>query len=123
MALTGYEVITVVAVLAIIFIWGPGKLPEMAKAIGEAKREFDKASGGLSTLSDPMSVLKSQTSTPATVQTTQPSQDPIVVAAKSLGINTEGKTKEDLAREIVGRTTKTTVALSEKETPAASAGQ
>ena len=81
----------------------------------------------VSTLADPTSIVKpqipAQTSTPATTQPTPPAQDPIVTAAKSLGLNTEGKTKEELAREIVGRTAKTAVTPSEKETFPAAAGE
>ncbi|MGA2461148.1 MAG: twin-arginine translocase TatA/TatE family subunit [Candidatus Bathyarchaeia archaeon] len=99
MAIVGFEAITVVAILVILFIWGPQKLPEMARSIGLAKREFEKATKEMTTL--------------ATAATTAPStsaastqQDPLIVAAKSLGITTEGKTKEELANEIAQRTTK-----------------
>lgn len=113
--------LAVVAVLAIIFLWGPQKLPEMAKALGEARREFDKASKEVSTLADPGSLLNPQTSTPATAtqpsQPAQPPQDPIVIAAKSLGISTQGKTKEELAREIVSLPPENNQQPIEKETP------
>ena len=99
MAIVGFEAITVVAILVILFIWGPQKLPEMARSIGLAKREFEKATKEMTTL--------------ATAATTAPStsaastqQDPLIVAARSLGITTEGKTKEELANEIAQRTTK-----------------
>jgi sec-independent protein translocase protein TatA len=128
LAIEGFEAIAILAVLAIVFLWGPQKLPEMARSIGEAKREFDKASKGLSTLTDPTSMIKSQinaqlnpqtsTSTAAPAQTTQPVQDPIIVAAKSLGITTEGRTKEELAKEIVTRTGNVGMTASGKETAA-----
>lgn len=127
MAIVGYEAIAIVAVLAIIFLWGPQKLPEMAKAIGQAKREFDKASKEVSTLADPSSIIRPQTntqaSTPATAQPVQPSQDPIVIAAKSLGIRTEEKTKEELAKEILIRTTDNHMQTIRKETAVGAAGR
>ena len=82
----------IVAVLLMIFLWGPQKLPEMARAIGLAKAEFERAA-------------KEASSSAATIASTpkriEPPQDPVIVAAKNLGIITEGKTKEELAKEIV----------------------
>jgi sec-independent protein translocase protein TatA len=96
LALEGYELLTVVAILVILFIWGPQKLPEMARSIGLAKKEFEKAAKEVST------------GTASVSATTQPKtetapQDPLLVAAKSLGIVTEGKTKGELAKEIAER--------------------
>lgn len=99
MAIVGYEAITVVAILVILFIWGPQKLPEMARSIGLAKREFEKATKEMTTLAT------SATTAPST-STASTQQDPLIVAAKSLGITTEGKNKEELASEIAQQTTK-----------------
>ena len=96
MAIVGYETLTIIAILIILFIWGPQKLPEMAKSLGQAKREFEKATKEMTNLA-----IAPATSTPVTT----PQQDPLIVAAKSLGIITEGKTKEELAKEIAQRTT------------------
>ena len=126
-AMVGYEALAIVAVLAIIFLWGPQKLPEMARSIGQAKSEFDKAYKQATSLADPSSLLKSATSSPVTqtTQTTQPTQspqDPILVAAKSLGINTEGKTKGEIAKEIAERSVKSSAPPSEKGTSTPVAG-
>lgn len=54
----------------------------------------------------------SRSATPSPIQQAPPptfKQDPIVVAAKSLGISTAGKTKEEVAKEIQGQTAKTKV--------------
>lgn len=92
MAIEGYEALSILFILIALFVWGPQKLPEMAKAIGEAKREFDKAAKGM-------------TSTPINpvLLTSEIKQDPIITAAKSLGIDTEGKTKQELTKEILER--------------------
>jgi sec-independent protein translocase protein TatA len=99
MAIVGYETLTIIAILVILFIWGPQKLPEMAKSLGQAKREFEKATKEMTTLAT------ATAATPA-VSTATPQQAPLIVAAKALGIVTEGKTKEELANEIAQRTTK-----------------
>jgi len=92
LALEGYEMLSIVLILIALFIWGPQKLPEMAKAIGEAKKEFEKVARGVTS---PL---------PTKAQPTGPApQDPVITAAKSLGIITAGKTKEDLTKEILKR--------------------
>ena len=94
MALVGYEWLVVIAVIAIIFLWGPQKLPELARSIGLARKEFEKASKEISSATAPTST------SPAA------SSDSLIVAAKDLGISTEGKTKEQIAKEIAEKATK-----------------
>jgi sec-independent protein translocase protein TatA len=92
LALVGYEWLIVLGILLVVFLWGPQKLPELAKSIGLAKKEFEKAA--------------KEASTPSTTgaTTAQPATDPLIVAAKNLGITTEGKTKEEIAKEIADKT-------------------
>jgi len=107
LAIEGFEAIAMVAVVAIVFLWGPQKVPDIARAIGQAKREFDKASKETSTLVQQAMALPATTSAPSGSTAVAPtSTDPVIIAAKSLGIITEGKTKEELAKEILGRTVK-----------------
>ena len=88
----GYEWLVVVAVLVIIFLWGPSKLPELARSIGLARKEFEKASKEASGSTSPT--------------TEQSTSDSLIVAAKELGISTEGKTKEEIAKEIADKASK-----------------
>jgi len=100
LALVGYEWLIVIGVILVIFIWGPQKLPELARSIGLAKKEFDKAT-------KEASATASETTAPTTPTTSETaSTDPLIVAAKSLGISTEGKTKEEIAKEIAEKSTK-----------------
>jgi sec-independent protein translocase protein TatA len=92
MALIGYEWLIVVGILLVIFLWGPQKLPELARSVGQAKKEFEKAAKEMSTPSS---------------STTSPSDtEPLIVAARSMGITTEGKTKEQIAKEIAEKSPK-----------------
>ncbi len=45
MALVGTEVVVVIAILAVLF-WGPKKVPELARALGEARRAFENENNG-----------------------------------------------------------------------------
>ncbi|MGA2789364.1 MAG: twin-arginine translocase TatA/TatE family subunit [Candidatus Bathyarchaeia archaeon] len=94
MALIGYEWLIVVGILLVIFLWGPQKLPELARSIGLAKKEFQKSAKEISSISSP-----------TTSTTKETEQDPLLLAAKSIGITTEGKTKEQIAKEIADKTT------------------
>ncbi len=95
MALVGYEWLIVVGILLVVFLWGPQKLPELARSIGLAKKEFDKAAKEMSS-----------PTTSASTSTGESPMDPLIVAAKSLGISTEGKTKEQIAKEIADKSSK-----------------
>ena len=101
MALVGYEWLIVVGVILVIFIWGPQKLPELARSIGLAKKEFDKAAKEASTTTS-----ETTTATASPAGTVSSIGDPLIVAAQSLGISTEGKTKEEIAKEIAEKSTK-----------------
>jgi sec-independent protein translocase protein TatA len=41
-----WEVIMIGAIIVALLVWGPQKIPELAKAVGEAKHEFETASRG-----------------------------------------------------------------------------
>lgn len=87
---SGMEWLVVLAIVAIILLWGPSKLPELAKALGKAKGEFEKASREFK---KPSSTL--------TKHVERPSADVLIETAKKLEIDTEGKTKEQISKEIV----------------------
>lgn len=82
------NVLIILGVIAVILIWGPQKIPELARSIGRARKEFDDASKGLTNPSAP-------------VQQNLPSPDPLIDTAQRLGISTQGKTRQEISDEIV----------------------
>ncbi len=95
MALIGYEWLIIIGIILVIFLWGPKKLPELARSLGLAKKEFEKSTQEITSIKNP-----------TTGTTTETAQDPLLVAARSLNISTEGKTKEQIAKEIADKTAK-----------------
>jgi len=100
----GYEWLIVLGILLVVFLWGPQKLPELAKSIGLAKKEFEKAAKEASTSPSTGPAASTAPVASAGAGNTQPATDPLIVAARSLGISTEGKTKEQIAKEISDKT-------------------
>ncbi len=81
------QLLVILGVLVVILIWGPSKIPELARAVGRARKEFDDASKGIA---QPIT-----TSNPSAVS------DPLVETAQKLGLSTQGKTREQISDEIV----------------------
>jgi sec-independent protein translocase protein TatA len=98
--------LAIIGIIVVVFVvMGPKKIPELARALGSAKKEFSQGAQDSSS---------SNYSTPATYSTpptystpmadTPAAQDDLMVAARRLGIPTEGKTREQISAEIVHKT-------------------
>jgi len=72
MAITLTEVAIIAAIILIAIYILPGKLPKLAKAFGEAKREFEKSA----------------------------KREEVLERARQLGIDVTGKTLEEIMDEI-----------------------
>jgi len=81
----GYEWLIILFIILILF--GAKKLPELARGMGEAVREFRKAS--------------QMEPEPSERKVASMSDDKVVSVAKELGIDVEGKSREELVKEIV----------------------
>ncbi len=67
----------------VIFLFGANKLPGLARGLGHARREFENASKGITT-----------------TNAVAHSPDPLIEAAEKEGIDTAGKTREQIASEL-----------------------
>jgi sec-independent protein translocase protein TatA len=83
-----FQILLILGVLAVVLIWGPQKIPELARSLGKARKEFDDASRGLTQhLTSP--------------SLTEPVSDPLIETARKLGIQTQGRTRQEISDEIV----------------------
>ncbi len=100
----GIEWIIVAAIIIVLLLWGPSKLPKLARSLGEAKKEFEKAMKEAESVREEIREIGrvGTTSTPS-IPTSQ-SSDKLIEVAKALGIETEGKTRDQIAQEIIERT-------------------
>ena len=81
-------------IVIVIFIWGPQKIPELARGLGRAKREFDQAS---------REVESSVTMSSPAPSPPKTGDQILVETARQLGISTEGKSREQLSQEILAK--------------------
>jgi len=88
--LGGQEWIVILIAVVILLIWGPSKLPSLARGLGEAIREFRKATSGIE--EEPRKVEKAEKK--------EEIDQKLLETARALGISTEGKTKEQILDEI-----------------------
>ncbi len=85
-------VVIILILAVVVLLFGASRIPQLARSLGQARREFEKGSKG-----DPADV-----SHPVPVATSgaPAADDPLVVAAQKEGIDTQGKTKEQIASEL-----------------------
>ncbi len=90
----------IIILLVILLIFGPTKLPQLARGLGQALWEFKRASQGL---------LEEERKTVKKLSTEEKKPEEIdyetlKTIAKKLGIEkVEGKSKEELVKEIVAK--------------------
>lgn len=95
------QLLIVGAIVVVFLTMGPKKIPELARALGQARGEFAAGAAqkpnGLSALA---STLASATS-PAAIMAQSDRQ--LIETAERLGIRTEGKTAQEISDAIVDR--------------------
>ena len=83
-----WELIIILVIILLLF--GATRLKDIGKGLGEGIREFKKAARGLTEEEPPAKEEKSET-------------EKLREAARALGISVEGKTDEQLRKEIAAR--------------------
>ncbi len=83
------EVILVLAILLLVF--GPAELPKIARELGNAWHEFNKASSGLA------EAVTSQ----ASEKKGKEEDQLLTEVAKKLSVATDGKTNDQLTKEVL----------------------
>ena len=91
--------IVIGVIVVVIFLWGPQKIPELARGLGRAKREFDSASKEFNDLT-PTSAIASL----GMAATSKTADQVLLDTAQQLGIATAGKTPEQISQEIIRKT-------------------
>ncbi len=77
-----FQILLVLGVIAVILLWGPQKIPELARSLGKARKTFDDASRGI----EEVDLSKVH--------------DPVINAAHAAGLDTKGKTKQQVESEL-----------------------
>ena len=86
----GMPEIVIILLVVVVLLFGAKKLPELAKSLGRAKGEFDRGK----------MEIEREISEESKADTQKKEESSVVKAAKELGIETEGKTDEELKKEI-----------------------
>jgi sec-independent protein translocase protein TatA len=83
-------------IVVVIFLWGPQKIPDIARALGRAKKEFEDASKEVGNVVE--------TTTTAPKPAPEKTGDQILMeTARALGIETAGKTRDQISQEIISK--------------------
>jgi len=104
MAIQGIEWIVVAVIVLVLFLWGPEKLPKIARSVGQAKKEFEKASRGLE--EELARAASAQPSAGSPSSSALASDDKLLEVARALNIPTEGRTRDEIAKDIIEKSQK-----------------
>jgi len=89
----GIEWLFIALIVILLILWDPQTIPKFARALAEARREYEKAA---STVQELVREFQSEAEKAAQQEEEQDIERDIIEKARSLGIETYGKTREEL---------------------------
>jgi sec-independent protein translocase protein TatA len=128
MVLDPLELGTIAVIVLVFFLWGPQKIPELARMVAQARREFDnatrefqKVSTSIQNGTNPLLAPSTPASPTTAARLPQPQagvkplssqlvapqpsvktgDELLIEAARRLGIQTQGKTREQIQQDII----------------------
>jgi len=100
MPIHGLEWLFISIIVIALLLWDPQKIPKLARALAEAKKEYERATATM------QEVVEEVQSEVAEVESEEEDLDEkIIKTAKELGIETYGKTKDEILRAILAKKT------------------
>ena len=90
MAIHELEWLIIAVIVTVLVLWDPEKIPKIVRAIAEAKREYEEA---VASLSEQLSSEEGEEYLTG--------DEKILEIAGELGIQTEGRTREEVVKEIL----------------------
>jgi sec-independent protein translocase protein TatA len=101
------QLLIVGGLVVVLIMWGPKKIPELARALGQAKNEFAAGAAqkpaGLGSLASTFASVTSPSAAVAPAASVADANAALIETAERLGIPTEGKTAEQISNAIVSR--------------------
>jgi len=86
MPIQGLEWLFITIIVIVLVLWDPQKIPKLARAFAQARKEYEKAA---STVQEVVEEAKKEIEE-------QDIDDKIIEAARELGIETYGRTREEI---------------------------
>lgn len=96
-------IVWILIIAVVVFLFGSSKIPQFARALGQARKEFDQGWKGVTSPASQTPVADAgQTQPPMTPPQVNSlgAADPLVLAAQNEGIDTRGKTRDQIATEL-----------------------
>lgn len=93
-------VVWILIVIVVLVLFGASRIPKFARALGEARKEFDAGSKNTQQTTPP------PVTAPPPVSADLSPDDPLYAAAEKEGIDIRGKSKSEIANELAWKLSK-----------------